>query len=239
MKTLIKTTLLIIITAIAFTSCKKSQKTAPVGALGPNYPYLLNTIITPAILDTLEKHGVIVHAGLSPATVNGIYLVHPNVCTFDDSGYGEAGNTFDDVEFQFTAQNNSNFSISENYKDVGGGNEFGSDNSATFISGTGNLFTVFAQEVGSSDNISFKSIYVISGQFDGSAGIVNLQWSFYMESKGDDPANTLVPVHTTRVFVDGDNISQPQSTFSIDPSKIQSIIGGNIKRCLSAPKIKN
>ena len=34
-------------------------------ALGPNFPAILNTIITPAILDTLKKHGTVIDSGFN------------------------------------------------------------------------------------------------------------------------------------------------------------------------------
>jgi len=222
MKLVFKLLPLITIVVISAASCKKNKKQAPVGPLGANYPYSLNSIVTPAIIDTLQEHGMAIHDGLNPATINGIYLVSKNDCTFDDSGYNEVGDNFTDVEFQFTGQDNSKNTISEDYKSVGGDEE-GSDANATFISGKGNLFTVFAQEKGSSQGISITALYVISGTFDPNVGIKGLQWAYYLQDKGADPNNVLVPVHTTRVFHDLDGESDILNTFALDPKRVNAI----------------
>ena len=229
MKTVIKLAAAIVLVVITLTSCKKSNKTTPVGALGPNVPNVLNTIITPAILDTLESRGTIVNEGLTPPTVNGIYLDHPNYCTYDNSGANLEGSIFDDYEYEFTNQNSSQFTIQLNYKDVFG-TDAGSDNSATYIIGTNDLFTIFAQASGVEGGISYINLQVLSGQFT-SAGIANFQLSEYLVSKTGDVTNTILePVHSTRIFNTENNVAVAQSSFSMVPKALSKNPGGNIFR---------
>jgi len=221
MKTSIKIVFAMIILSVAISSCKKSKKTTPVGPLGPNFPYALNTIISPAILDTLEAHGLAVHQGLTPATVNGIYLLSPDSCTFDNSGSNQAGDIFDEELFQFSNQDNGAFTISLAYNQ-GSGEEVGVDNKATFISGTGKQFTIFAQAKDTTDEIPSVELRVETGTLT-TGGITNLQEGLYLVSKGSDPDNDLIPVGSTRIFEQEGGFSPTQTTFAVALGKIQSL----------------
>ncbi|HZY39969.1 MAG TPA: hypothetical protein VFE53_25115 [Mucilaginibacter sp.] len=236
MKTLAKLAIVIVMVSIAFTSCKKSKKTSPVGALGPNFPYVLNTIVTPAILDSLENHGLEINGGLTPALVNGIYLFSPNEVSYDSSDGYYAGQIIDDYKYQFSEQNNDAFTINMKYKDITAvGTNTGSANGATIISGNGNSFTVYAQAQDTTQGVYSVIIQVISGQL-ASGGIKNMQLAYYEKSKGSDPNNLVVPVGTIRIFKDEDGFSQTQSTFSVDPNKVQNIYGNYLKSNLAAAR---
>ena len=237
MKTKLKSLIAMAIIGCTFTACNKDKKSTPVGPLGANYPEILNTIITPAILDSLESHGTIINAGLTPATVNGIYLISPLYCQYDNSGDGYMGRTIDNYEYKYSNQNNTNFSIDLNYSDkTGGGNDVGSDSTATYISGSNNLFTTYAQTTGIDTGIPYTSLQVISGQVT-TGGINNFQLSFYLVSKGSDPTNVLASVGTIRIFKDDDGISPTQATFSSLPgSKTPVFALRNVKQAESLKK---
>lgn len=195
-------------------------------ALGTNFPIIINTILTPAILDTLEKHGTTINAGLTPPTINGIFLLSLDYVLFDNSGSNLAGKVEQDIKFEFSNQNSAAFTIQESYKTVNGSlNETGSSGPATYISGSGNRFTIYAQNNGIdvTSGIHFTTLDVISGGV-GSNGITNLQWAYLLVSKGSDPNNVLEPVGSLRIVEDQDGLSATQSTFSVDPQKIQAIV---------------
>jgi hypothetical protein len=182
-------------------------------ALGGDFPTVINTIVTPAIIDTLQAHGTIIYPGLLPPTVSGTYLVSPNYCLFDNSGNGDAGDVFDNYEYEFSSQVNSTFTIKVNYSDaIAGGDDSGSDLTATYLSGAGSLFTIYAQVTGTESGIAYTELQVISGQV--AQGQINgFQLTIYVESKGSDPDNLLAPVGTLRIFEDEDGVSPLQSTF--------------------------
>jgi hypothetical protein len=183
------------------------------GALGVNYAPIINTVITPTILDTLEAHGTVVNTGLTPPIVNGVYLVSPNYCFYDNSSPSLAGETIASYEYEFTNQSASTFSININYSDaIVGGDDSGSDINATYLSGSNSSFTIYTQLTGTTNGISYTSLQVLSGQV-ASGAIDNFQYTFYLESKGSDPDNTIVPVGTIRIFEDQDGVSPAQSTF--------------------------
>lgn len=205
-----------------FASCKKdnSNNKQAAAKLGTNFPSILNTIITPAVIDSLQKDGMIINSGLTPPTVNGAYFFHPQYCTFDNSGSGYLGQVIDDYKYNFTSQNSSAFTISVQYEDVVG-NDSGSDGSATYISGSGDLFTIFAQSNGVSQGISYVLLQVLSGQV-ANGSIKNLQIGEYLQSKVGDTGNTVVErVGSTRIFIDQDGNSEA-TTFSFNLPKVQS-----------------
>lgn len=223
MKTLHKLTALVLVFPLLLTACKKDKKSdTPDGPLGPNFPQIINTIVTPEVLDNLKRDGMVINDGLTPPTINGIFLFSPNYCTFDNSTPSRKGNRFDDYKLKFADQNTAKYSVSFTYKGVQESQNVASDANATFISGKDNLFTVFAQSTGVERGIKYTSLDVLSGQVDGS-DMKNLTWSHYLVSKDGDDANAiLVPEGTTRMFKDNDGSSASQTTFDAMPVKVQS-----------------
>lgn len=224
-----KTLLLFCITLSigVISSCKKKQQTTDTTGLGPNFPVVINTIVTPAILDTLTKHGTIVYNGLNPPTVNGIYLFSPDLCLYDNSSSKAAGTLFTDYKFKFSNQNTAQYTINVDLKAVNSNVvDAASANSSTFLSGNGNFFSVFSQTTGVLSGISYKSLDVYSGEML-SGNIKNFQHTIYLVSKGADPNNLLAIAGTIRVFADKDATSESQTTFDVSPLKVQSLPEGS------------
>jgi len=240
MKALAKLAFAIVLISIALASCKKESKknTTQVGALGANYPNVLNTIVTPAILDTLKKHGLTVHDGLTPGIVNGIYLFSPDECLYDNSGDYYVGETIDDYEYKFANQNNTAYTINVKYDDITAGDNIGSDSLATYISGTGNSFTIFAEIQGVLGGVSYTSLEIYSGVYS-SSGILAFQNALFLKSKVGDIDNSVVaPVGTIRIFADQDGLSEKQGTFGVNKSRTPGIGASRLKLALSAFKHK-
>lgn len=211
-------------------SCKKDSKKDD---LGSNLPSGLSRILTSDILNKLKTDGTVINEGLTPPTISGIYLLSPTLCTYDNSSDDLAGQTIDDYHFEFSNQNNSALTISAQYKDISSGDDVGSDNSATFISGSGNLFTIYAQTTGTEDGISNTQLQIISGEIS-SGTVKNLQLSIYLKSKGSDPDGDLAPVGTTRIFKDGDGTSQSQTTFAVNPARQLNKLNNGAPQSLKA-----
>ncbi len=186
---------------VLVTACKKEKKTAP----GNNLPSVVNTIVTQAQIDTLKKHGAVINEGTTPPTVSGEFLLSPDVCSYDNSGGNFAGTTFDDYVYKFSNQNTAKFTVRVDYADVDGG-DTGTDSTATYISGTGKLFTIFAQSSGVESDINYTNLEVISGEI-ATGGIANFQLTDFLESKGADHNNDLEPAGSTRIFYDSDMLS--------------------------------
>jgi hypothetical protein len=236
MKTLFKLAFFIITISIVVSSCSKKKTVTPVGPLGANYPYALNTIITPAILDSLEKDGTVINSGLTPPSINGTYLLSPDSCTFDDSGEELANTLFDNYDYEFADQNTAQYTVKVSYVDIGDTDDTGSDNSATYIAGTGSLFTVFAQATGTDEGIPYVSLQVVSGSIT-TGGIKNFQLSTYLVSKTGDASNSVIePVGSIRIFLAEDGLAAIQTSSAVTPNKIQAHLSKQLRSLLSVVK---
>jgi hypothetical protein len=225
MKNLRKLSALLLLFPVMMVACKKDKKDdVPTGPLGPNFPQIVNTVITPEILEQLKKNGMVINGGTTPPNINGVFLFSPAYCIFDNSGANRKDTYFSDYKLQFKNQNTSDYTVAMAYKDVGSGTDIGGDNNATYISGENNLFTVYSQSKGKQGITNYVALDVISGEATGTA-MKNLIWSKYLVSKEGDEANLLlVPVGTTRIFTDKDGSSDAQATFAALPKHIQNTV---------------
>ena len=116
-------------------------------------------------------------------------------------------------EYDSEYQKYSNQDMTKNTIDMvrvqGGGNEW-HKGSGAFISGSGNNFTIYFDQVGESSGILVKQAYIVSGTKT-STGIKNLTTGFIMKEKGPDPNHKLVEVGTYRFFKDKDGMSESSS----------------------------
>lgn len=212
-RSLLKSRLVIIILGVmtGLAACKKDKKDT---TLGNTYPKALNAIVTPDILQSLKTNGAVIYDGLTPPTINGIYLFQPSYCTFDNSGANTKGGIYDSYKMKFTNQDNTSNTISFEYLNVSQDLDSGSDENATFVTGTDDKFTVFARVTGIAAGINITALKIVSGQKT-STGVASMQYYVYLISKGNDPDHQLEPVGSTRMFVDADQVSEPQSIFSL------------------------
>lgn len=226
--------------AFAVSSCGKGEKVAPKidTKLGDDYPVVLNSIVTPQIIDTLKKHGLVINAGTTPPVVNGVYLQSPNRCIYDNVTPGNYGKLYTDYEYQFLNQDNSKYTITVNYSNaIVGAGDSGTDGAATYISGKGNLFTIFAEITGTLNGVTYKELQVLTGELAPS-GLKKFQWGFLMVSKTEDPGDHKVAkVGTIRLFEDKDGYSEKQSTFTthaITQNLVQNAIQSGSKSLSAA-----
>lgn len=203
--------------AFAVSSCGKGEKVKPKTEpkLSNNYPTVLNSIVTPDMIDTLKKHGLVINAGTTPPVVDGVFLQAPDICIYDNATPANAGKLFTNYEYQFLNQDNSKYTVTVNYSNaIVGADDSGTDGSATYIAGQGNLFTVFAEVTGTLNGVTYKELQVLTGEL-APTGLKNFQWAFLMKSKTDDPGDHKVAkVGTIRIFNDKDGFSEKQATFT-------------------------
>jgi hypothetical protein len=211
MKNTIHYILVILVFSCTLISCTKKQDNKP--ADNNALPAPVNSVITAAIIDSLQKHGAIINKGTTPPTINGIFLIHPDVCTFDNSGGGFAGSTFDDYKYKFSNQSKTAYTIRVDYIDVNFPAEVTSDSVATYVSGHDNLFTIYSSFNTSKNGVNFVILHVLSGEI-ASGGIKNFQNSTYIVSKDADPNHYVEPQGATRVFYDSDLFSEVQMYFN-------------------------
>ena len=201
MKQNLKTSLSLIgiVLTIVFSACKKSDDTNQNN--NNNFPTPISNIAPQSMIDSLRNAGAAVYAGTVPPIVNGIYLMSPDSCVFDNSPGNYTGTIFTDYKFRFSNQNNSLYTIMVEQKAIPAGT-LSSTPVSTYISGNGNNFSVFLLRTISPSGISVEQFNVLSGTLT-SGGIQNFQNTLYLRSKGSDPGNTLPPAGTIRRFVTG------------------------------------
>lgn len=202
-------TILLVLTFIILQSCKREVEIS----LDKGFSDKINAIISPALLDTLKKKGVVINEGLQPPLIEGIYIVSPNMLLspYSNQDSYKKGDIFDTYRYKFYSQDARLLSIKCDFK-----SEKGSDTGVgvgSFISGYGNKFTIFSEEVGVSSNIPYKRISIFSGEIT-SSGIKDFQKAFIIKEKtGDDNNTKLIPVGTGRVFVDGDGLASKTNVY--------------------------
>ncbi|MGG9964413.1 hypothetical protein [Ferruginibacter sp. SUN106] len=191
---------LMIVSVFIFTSCKKSSNTDTNGNT-ETFPAQISNIAPKSMIDSLRAVGVNVYSGTTPPLVNGIYLMTPDSCTYDNSPGNFAGTIFTDYKFRFSAQDNAAFTIMVEQKAMPAGT-LSSTPVSTYISGSGNKFSIFLLRTITPSGITVQQFNVLSGTLTAS-GIQNLQNTLYVRSKGSDPGNIYPPAGTIRLFVTG------------------------------------
>ncbi len=187
-------------------ACKKNETVD----LSKGFSVKVQEIVPQKIMDDLRAKGLVINEGQQPATLEGIYVISPNTLKASTQTSDVAGTTYTTQRVRLYNQNSTDQSIKLDWKEsVSGGNGIGG-----YVAGNGNLFTVFTE---SNDTYgattTYKTLRVYSGELT-SAGIKNLQWAFYVKEK-NDPGNQVLPVGTTRVFSDGDNLADKATTFRL------------------------
>jgi hypothetical protein len=186
--------------SLLFSACKKSED--DVTPAGDTFPTPIQSMITQSMVDSLRAAGANVYSGTAPAIVNGIYYMHPDSCTYDNSPGNFAGTIFADYKFRFTNQDNSSFVINVEQKNTSNGGSLSPTPASSYISGSGNNFSVFVLRTVSPSGVPVQQFNVLSGTLT-AGGVQNLKNTLYLRSKESDPGNTLPPAGTIRVFVTG------------------------------------
>lgn len=196
-KTILAALALIAVSSFAV-SCKKKNKSG--------LSDKIQSIISEALVDSLKKRGMVIHEGSTPPIVEGIYLLSPNELTsnFGPGDSWQPGRIIDDYKHKFYDQ--SGDEVKKDYKsstgsDVGAGQ-------GSYLSGSGNAFTMFTEDAGVSNGVAYKNVSVISGIIT-DEGIKDFQHAFIMTEKtNDDENNILIPVGASRVYKDSDGLAE-------------------------------
>jgi hypothetical protein len=188
--------ILALIFCFTFYSCSKSSTTLnnnnPITGTTTydSLPKAIQNLVSEAIVDTLKAAGMKINVGNIPPIINGIYLLSPYLCVFENtSTLSIVGDTVDEYKIEFSNQNNTNLTISYKTKDVTNPGVDSSASDSTFITGSGNSFTAYLLTSGTENNTYYTDVEIISGEIT-SNGISNFQQSLYLRSKVGDPTDT-------------------------------------------------
>jgi len=133
----------------------------------------IHNIIPKDIMKKFKELGIEINEGNNPPNIEGTYFVSPFVLVksnFNDNML--PGDRFSDMEITFSGQNNTKQTVVTDY--INGtqiGNGLGS-----FITGSGNKFSVYYECSGTYFGLPFKSVDIYSGEIT-STGIKNFQYA--------------------------------------------------------------
>ncbi|HET7117915.1 MAG TPA: hypothetical protein VFI29_15575 [Hanamia sp.] len=215
--------------AILESCSKKKDDTSDSSGLSQD----IQNFVPQTLIDSMQTWGLVINKGKTPPMIDGVYNDSANLCTFDNSSYNYTGDYFANYHYKFHDQDNSKLTIELDYNDIYAGGSDSASGAGSFISGTGNDFTVFTDVKGVTNGVNYEAITMYSGTITNS-GIKNLQYSFYMKDKGDDPDKKLIDVGSARIFKDEDGFSEKLSNNDFRSAVLK---GNNPKRLgLSAGK---
>lgn len=205
-KKLIQLAVLLVIATLSACSKKDPE---------PEFSKEIQNIIPESVIEDLRLKGMQVNSGKTPPNIEGIFVVNPLTLL---SPYGpedpwREGKVISDLTYRFYNQT-ADHQITYDTKS-GGGSITGTGKGA-LIAGTGTEFTIFSEEIDfHSNGISSTRVAVISGEMTPN-GMKNLQYAFVMISKtGDDDDSQLMPVNTSRIWYDGNQLAESRTAFRL------------------------
>ena len=174
----------------------------------------IEQVIPKEILETMEPY-ITIYEGDSPPVVEGVYVISPNVISYDSTNGFDAGDLFADHYLKFSNQDILKNTLDFEGKEVVDGRTISYEGGpGAFISGTGDNFTVFFDVSGTAYfdeyNVDYTEALVISGTLT-STGIKNAEYSFVLTWKGDDPKPYAIKMGDFRVFKDSDGLASKAS----------------------------
>jgi hypothetical protein len=200
-------------------SCKKSSDDSNTITDINGLSQQIHNLVPDSVLTKMKNNGMPIDTGINPPNFQNIYLATPielvSTTWLSDSYY--AGETMGfDFKVQFYNQNNSNLTVELN--DINGSET--ETGIGSFISGSGNNFTVFAKTTTTLSGATAETVEVITGTVV-SGGLQDMYIALYMLNNGgrDD---IYIPNGTGRIFKDIDGFSELQSSFKSVKAAIAS-----------------
>ncbi|AQG78890.1 hypothetical protein [Spirosoma montaniterrae] len=200
------------------TSCKKDEA-------APGLSAKIQNIVPQAALDDMKAKGLVINEGNTPPNIEGVFEVSPFtlLAPYSSEDTYSKGRVVSNYRYRFTAQNGDEVKMEE--KQVGGSNT--GTGTASFLSGSGNKFTLFGQVVGTSSGIANKYLTVITGEMT-ATGIKDFQYATLITEKTGDVDNLrLIPVNKSRVWIDGNQLASKTNAFRLAAPDPQLIDGGS------------
>lgn len=157
-------------------------------------------------VNAIKDLGLVIHEGSSPPNIEGIWFAsESSLVASNRAGDFEQSFIFADLHFSISNQDNDALELDFAAVELNGG--FTSQES--FISGTGNNFTVYLKLVVQDADSSVRPIfaYTFSGTLQGNT-IVGLSWTLLMLDDGGDPEGVFIENNEGRRFVDSDGVSK-------------------------------
>jgi hypothetical protein len=167
----------------------------------------IQNIIPDDLIKTVKDLGMKIYEGNTPPSVNGTFLATPLVLKKSNIADDEIGEEYDDLIFTLKNYNSEAKTIS---LEADWGGEI-SNSVRSFISGTGNNFSVFVEVTVTDGSAACKSVDIYSGTLT-STGIKNFYYSFIITEDYGDPYDEWAEIGEARVFYDKDGSTPKTGT---------------------------
>jgi hypothetical protein len=170
-----------------------------------NLPQEVQNMLTPDQLKVLEEHGLIINEGINPPDIQGVYYSNYNYCTFDSTGLIE-GSTVDNYFWTFYDQNDKNVKLDYTAQTI----QDQASGAGAFITGDGELFSVFVELVGVNFGVDYTTVMVISGRKT-TDGINDFMFGLILTDKDTtaDPFDAIMmPIDGHRIFEEYDDLAE-------------------------------
>ena len=154
-------------------------------------------------LEKIKELGMEINGGNKPPNIEGTYLVSP-YRTIKSTLPGDSwlNLVMVDATLIFSEQNTSKLTVSTYFEQLSGVEE--GKGTGSFITGSGNKFTVFVKMAKTLNGIPYEAIYVFSGEIS-SSGINNYQ-NVYIVTKENQ--YTTLPEGEARLNIDDDGLAE-------------------------------
>jgi hypothetical protein len=180
---------------LSFNSCKKAETTT---GLSDD----IQNLVPDSLLQTIIDMGMPINEGTTPPNIENIYQASPFELVSSNRAGDSPGKLFSDFNIQFSDQNNSDLTVKVDY--VNGpesGNGLGS-----FVSGSGNSFSVFVKVESYISGEKADLLQIISGTTTKS-GIKDFYYSIFMLNNYGNPGGIWIENGEGRIIFDSDGDS--------------------------------
>ena len=166
----------------------------------------ITDLYSQAQIDALEQIGLVFNLGDQPPNIEGTFRIDPTIVQastvpFDD---GASGFEISSSTVTFSNQDNSTLTVDLVQNEDTGGSSIGN---GSFISGNGQLFTVYFVTETTIGGFTADSTITLSGVVS-DVGIENVQIAgFLLDDRGESDS-VFIPNNTGRLAIDEDGFSE-------------------------------
>lgn len=187
---------------LLFDSCKKKSPE-------PTLSAKIQQIVPAALLRDLKTKGMPINEGLTPPTIEGIFISNPHTLEvpYGPDDPNQKGYVFSSLTIRFSSQDNKELSVKIDTKS---GSTI-SSGTGGFISGTGNKFSIFAELLVQSGTATGKQLRIFSGEIT-PQGIKDFYTTLVFTEK-NDPNRHFLEVGQARIIKDSDGLTSKTNSF--------------------------
>jgi len=161
----------------------------------------INNLIPDDIFEAIGELGIEIHGGRNPPNIEGTFIFSPAILVKSNfSDFAHPEDQFGDGRITFSKQDDDDLTVFSEY--IQGDIQDGSG-SGSFITGSGNKFSVFVENSGTIEGYPQETVDIFSGEIT-PFGINNFQWATMVTVE----APVSIKRGQGRLFYDSDGFSE-------------------------------